>query len=156
MSKKAFTEKRNPGSLDFIESALNENSKDLKNFSERIDRINEKLTNLKALEQNFNKLQVQINTLANNLNSSIQHSQSQPSSTEIFTGEPSFTTLNNNPILILKCKDWKEFQNLASEAKQVSVTIKESERIFEVDVLKDNQIPFTIKAVVECEPESLF
>jgi small-conductance mechanosensitive channel len=140
MSKKAFTEKRNPGSLDFIESALNENSKDLKNFSERIDRINEKLTNLKTLEQNLNILQAQINALSNSLNSSIHQSRFQPSSTESYTRETSCTTFKSNPIIILKCKDWKEFQNLASEAKQVSITIKESERVFEVDVLKENQI----------------
>jgi hypothetical protein len=40
----------------------------------------------------------------------------------------------------LRCKQWEDFQNLATQAQTVSFLYKEAEKTFQVDALKANQI----------------
>lgn len=45
-----------------------------------------------------------------------------------------------NPPVILRCKQWEDFQTLAFQAQTMSFMIKEAEHTFQVDALKGNQI----------------
>lgn len=42
--------------------------------------------------------------------------------------------------IVMKCKNWEEFLNCADLAQKVSVTFRESDKMFEADALKGNQI----------------
>jgi hypothetical protein len=42
--------------------------------------------------------------------------------------------------VILRCKQWEDFQTLASQAQTVSFLYRETEKTFQVDALKNNQI----------------
>jgi hypothetical protein len=44
------------------------------------------------------------------------------------------------PAVVLRCKQWEDFQLLASQAGTVSFTIKDAEKNFQVDALKGNQV----------------
>ncbi len=42
--------------------------------------------------------------------------------------------------MILRCKQWEDFQNLAFQAQTLSFSYKEEEKIFQADALKGNRI----------------
>jgi hypothetical protein len=42
--------------------------------------------------------------------------------------------------VILRCKQWEDFQGLAHQAQTLSFLYREAEKTFQVDALKDNQI----------------
>jgi hypothetical protein len=42
--------------------------------------------------------------------------------------------------VILRCKQWEDFQTLAYQAQTVSFFYREAEKTFQVDALKNNQI----------------
>ncbi len=44
------------------------------------------------------------------------------------------------PPVILRCKQWEDFQGLAAQAQTISFMVKEAERSFQADALKGNQI----------------
>ena len=44
------------------------------------------------------------------------------------------------PPVILRCKQWEDFQTLANQAQTVSFLYREAEKTFQADALKDNQI----------------
>jgi hypothetical protein len=41
--------------------------------------------------------------------------------------------------VILRCKQWEDFQNLVVKAQTLSFSYKEEEKIFQADALKGNQ-----------------
>jgi hypothetical protein len=44
------------------------------------------------------------------------------------------------PPVIMRCKQWEDFQTLAYQAQTLSFLYREAEKTFQVDALKDNQI----------------
>jgi len=42
--------------------------------------------------------------------------------------------------VILRCKQWEDFQTLAFRARTLSFSYKEDEKVFQADALKGNQI----------------
>ena len=48
-------------------------------------------------------------------------------------------TVHIGPSVILHCKQWEDFQNLAVKAQTLSFSYKEEEKIFQADALKGNQ-----------------
>jgi hypothetical protein len=46
----------------------------------------------------------------------------------------------HGPPVILRCKQWEDFQTLAFQAHTLSFMVKEAEKTFQVDALKSNQI----------------
>jgi len=41
---------------------------------------------------------------------------------------------------VVRCKQWEDFQELASGAQTVSFVFRESDRTFEADAVKDNRV----------------
>src|SRR5512137_221917 len=56
MSKRSVIENKNPGSLDFIENSLNENSKDLRELNNEIREINQQLKDVNELKASISRL----------------------------------------------------------------------------------------------------
>jgi len=46
----------------------------------------------------------------------------------------------HGPPVILRCKQWDDFQTLAFQAQTLSFMYKEAEKTFQADALKGNQI----------------
>jgi hypothetical protein len=46
----------------------------------------------------------------------------------------------HGPPVILRCKQWEDFQTLAFQAQTLSFMVKEAEKTFQADALKGNQI----------------
>jgi hypothetical protein len=46
----------------------------------------------------------------------------------------------HGPPVILRCKQWEDFQTLAFQAQTLSFMYKEAEQTFQVDAIKDSQI----------------
>jgi hypothetical protein len=46
----------------------------------------------------------------------------------------------HGPPVILRCKEWDDFQNVAAQAQTLSFMYREAEKTFQVDAVKDNQI----------------
>ena len=142
MSKKSSN---NPGSLDFIENALNENSKDLKNLLEKIESLSKmsntsEPSNLKSVENSLGNLQEQINNITSILNIQIQHNRCSNSAKKPEKEATSLLPAEAIAPIVIKCKNWEEFLTCAASAQQVSVTFRESDKMFEADALKGNQI----------------
>jgi len=133
MSKRSFIENKNPGSLDFIENSLSENSKDLKELTDEMREITQHL-------KDITELKTAVNRLTDSLNQSMPQkgaeadrvdSKMSPNAQEIAPIKANY---------VVKCMNWAEFETYAKGAPQVVFTIRESDRIFEADAVKGNQI----------------
>jgi hypothetical protein len=137
MSKRSFIENKNPGSLDFIENSLSENSKDLKELTDEMREITQHL-------KDITELKTAVNRLSDSLNQSklqkIAETQNKPgvADAEMSTITPELAPIKTN--FVIKCMNWAEFESYAKGAPQVVFTIRESDRVFEADAVKDNQI----------------
>ena len=131
MDRKSIIE-RNPGSLDFIENNLNENSKDLKKILEELRNLSNQIKNMIGLlreeVENIKSLIIQKQFTTKN-------TDSKP----ISYNYPQTIQTYKAPIVI-RCQTWGDFQTHSSGAERVAVTFRQSENIFEADALVGNQI----------------
>ena len=50
------------------------------------------------------------------------------------------TVVQGEPSVILRCKQWADFQVLAMHAQTLFFSYKENEKVFQVDALRGNQL----------------
>ncbi len=156
--------------LDFIVNVLKEHEKDLDKLigelatvTEQIGATSELTGKVEKIEQNVTGLQSEISNLINCL--SIQSTQSPSSATSRIDREtasaPNIREMKPAenitepqhvaaPIMqpnlipttpvILRCKQWDDFQSLAFQSQTMSFMVKEADRTFQVDALKGSQI----------------
>jgi hypothetical protein len=136
--------------LDFIVNVLKEHEKDLDrliselgtvagNFGDTGD-LSGKVENV---EEKISGLQNQITTLIKQLSTNPNTAQTQVTVTQASNdtaNEATQTEAVKGTPIILQCKQWEDFQALATQAQTVSFTHKESEKTFEADALKNNQV----------------
>jgi len=136
MSKRSIIENKNPGSLDFIENSLNENSKDLRELNNEIRQHLKDITELKAVILRLSDLLSQ--------SMSQRGSEAEPEKDSAMSdGKISSTNIEKTPTseyLVVKCANWADFEAHAKGVQQVVFTIRESDRLFEADAVKGNQI----------------
>ena len=139
MSKRSTIENKNPGSLDFIENSLNENSRDLRELNNEIREISQNLKDL-------NELKPAISRLSDLLSQSLTQrgGETELEKTPVLSDtKKTSTNIEATPIseyLVVKCANWEDFETCAKGAQQVVFTIRESDKVFEADALKGNQI----------------
>ncbi len=147
--KKPFVENDDPAAYETIMSSLKENNDDLNTLLNEVrtisDRIGDvcELTTFKRLEEKLLALQ---NSIAEFTKASQparnQTTETTPTQTEQakpqnpFIGYPE----TKNQPMVVKCNKWEEFQNYAKNAETVSFTYRETDRLFEADAVKENQI----------------
>jgi hypothetical protein len=147
MSKKAPSKNEALEALDFIVNVLKEHEKDLDrlindlgNITERLGDTGELSGKIEKVEERLSTLQDEIANLITYLSVSTEtpptpaHSIQKP---KLETPQPSET---RGPPVILRCKQWEDFQTLAYQAQTLSFLYREAEKTFQVDALKDNQI----------------
>ncbi len=150
MSEKPPSKDEALEALDFIVNVLKEHEKDLDRLISELGTVAGNLGDtgelsgkVETVEEKINVLQNQITTLIKHLSTTPNIAQAQvtvtPASKEA-TNETAQTEAAKGTPLILQCKQWEDFQALALQAQTVSFMHKESEKAFEADALKNNQV----------------
>jgi uncharacterized coiled-coil protein SlyX len=146
MSKKAPSKNDALEALDFIVNVLKEHEKDLDKLINELGNITERLGDTGELSGKIEKVEERLTTLQNEIANlitylSVPHEaptavQQAP---EQRTGTVQSREVRGTPV-ILRCKVWEDFQTLAYQAQTLSFLYRETEKTFQADALKDNQI----------------
>jgi hypothetical protein len=160
MSKKPESKNEALEALDFIVNVLKEHEKDLDRLINDLGTVTEQLGEtgelngkVEKVEEKIGNLQDEVSNLLNSISKSTisaiakeaQLPELKEQKIQSFTPPtpahvPAVLAYNSGPSIILRCKQWDDFQNLASQAQTLSFMFKEDERSFQADALKGNQI----------------
>jgi hypothetical protein len=149
MSEKSPSKDEALEALDFIVNVLKEHEKDLDRLVGELGTVAGQLGESGELNIKVKKIEDKISGLQSdvgNLVKSLSNSPRQTSSIvnlrdakELSPETPSVNSANGLPLL-LQCKQWEDFLTLATQAQTVSFSVKEAEKVFEVDALNNNRV----------------
>ncbi len=148
MSKKAPSKDEALEALDFIVNVLKEHEKDLDRLINELGTITQQLGDtgelsgkVEKVEERLTKLQDEITNLITYLSTTSREAPVvQRSLTQEQKPEAISIGAVHGPPVILRCKLWEDFQTLAYQAQTLSFLYKETEKTFQADALKNNQI----------------
>jgi hypothetical protein len=159
MSRKPQSKDEALEALDFIVNVLKEHEKDLDRLinelgtvTEAIGATGELTSKVEKVEERITGLQNEITNLVGYLSTPREATAPTPPAmpkeapkTETAPAIPAPTQAEQSvtmhgPPVILRCKQWDDFQGLATQAQTLSFMMKEPERTFQADALKGNQI----------------
>ena len=132
--------------LDFIVNVLKEHEKDLDKLINELATVTEQLGETGELTGKVEKVEEKINNLQTEVTNLITYlSSAQKEALPAVAKEKAIqaTTdamVQSGPSVILRCKQWEDFMTLAFQARTLSFSYKEDEKIFQADALKGNQI----------------
>ncbi len=125
--------------LDFIISVLKEHEKDLDRLIGELGRITSKIgaggeinTKVERVEQRLETIQGEVANLIKEL------STPKEAGTAAATGNLNLSL--RGPPVIVRCKQWDDFKTLAQGAETVSFLMKEPEKSFQADALKNGRV----------------
>ena len=153
MSEKPPSKDEALEALDFIVNVLKEHEKDLDRLVNELGTVagqmgesGELNTKVKKIEDKISSLQDNVGNLVKSVTVSRKQAAAPESGLEMATSkEETNDAAANQPSLtgvplLFKCKQWEDFQSLATQAQTVSFSFKESEKCYEVTALKNNQV----------------
>jgi len=158
MSRKIPSKDEALEALDFIVNVLKEHEKDLDRLINELGTITERMGDTGELSGKVEKVEERLSTLQNEITNLITHlsasreqlpTPQQALHTPAQISPPPLSTSRTQdlevketrgPPVILRCKIWEDFQNVASQAQTLSFMYREQEKLFQVDAVKDNQI----------------
>jgi len=147
MSKKAPSKNEALEALDFIVNVLKEHEKDLDRLINELGGITERLGDAGELSGKIEKVEERLTTLQNEISNLITYlsaAQEIPTVPAQPAQERRAEALQakeiRGPPVIMRCKQWEDFQTLAYQAETLSFLHREAEKTFQVDALKNNQI----------------
>jgi hypothetical protein len=140
--------------LDFIVNVLKEHERDLDKLINELATVTEQLgdtgeisTKVEKVEEKINNLQKEVTNLITYVSNSTSSALKEaiPTAIKEQTSQASSQTppaqaVQGKPSVILRCKQWEDFQTLAFHAQTLSFCYKEDEKVFQADALKGNQI----------------
>ncbi len=138
--------------LDFIVNVLKEHEKDLDKLINELATVTEQLGEtgnlggkVENLEEKITSLQKEVAELMNYISGVRPKEAStpaigQPQKDQPVPASTPLATETGGPSVILRCKQWEDFQNLAFQAQTLSFCYKEDEKIFQADALKGNRV----------------
>jgi DNA repair exonuclease SbcCD ATPase subunit len=145
MSKKAPSKDEALEALDFIINVLREHEKDLDRLINELGKITERLGEtgelsgkIENIEERLTNLQNEISNLISYLSTSREAAKAPAQPLEVQKFQAPVAV--RGPPVILRCKQWEDFQTLAHQAQTLSFLYKEAEKTFQTDALKDGQI----------------
>lgn len=145
MSKKAPSKDDALEALDFIINVLREHEKDLDRLINELGKITERLGEtgelsgkIENVEERLTNLQGAISNLISYLSTS--HEVPKMPAQTLQAPKAQEPVEIRGPPVILRCKQWEDFQTLANQAQTLSFLYKETEKTFQADALKNNQI----------------
>ncbi len=144
MSKRPQSKDEALEALDFIVNVLKEHEKDLDRLINELGTVTAALGETGELSCKVEKVEERISGLQNEINSLVNFLSASPREAPVLTSEQKAevvqTTVMHGPPVILRCKQWDDFQTLAFQAQTLSFMYKEAEKTFQADALKGNQI----------------
>ncbi len=155
MSKKPQSKDEALEALDFIVNVLKEHEKDLDKLINELGTVTEQLGETGELSVKVEKVEDRITGLQNEINNLVNYLAASPKGgapmpipkpqPQVVTEAPQAQAqapapVMHGPPVILRCKQWEDFQTLAVQAQTLSFMVKEAEKTFQVDALKGNQI----------------
>lgn len=146
MSKRGPSKNEALEALDFIVNVLKEHEKDLDRLINELGIITEKLGDAGEFSGKIEKVEERLATLQNeiaNLITYLSASQEAPLQVKSVRQQEAETKVAREmrgPPVILRCKQWGDFQTLAYQAQTVSFLYRDTEKTFQVDALKNNQV----------------
>ena len=134
--------------LDFIVNVLKEHEKDLDKLISELATVTEQLGDTGDIGGKVEKVEEKITSLQSEVTNLMGYISGVGPKEPLTTSakEPQETPRvvlaekEGGPSVILRCKQWEDFQNLASQAQTLSFNYKEEEKIFQADALKGNRI----------------
>jgi uncharacterized coiled-coil protein SlyX len=134
--------------LDFIVNVLKEHEQDLDKLINELATVTEQMGDsgelsgkVDKVEEKISILQKEVTSLLSHLSSASQQVLPKQASVELPKQvEHTVALLGGGPLVVLRCKQWSDFQTLAAKAQTLSFNIKQEERQFQVDALKNNQL----------------
>jgi hypothetical protein len=146
MSKKPKSKDEALEALDFIVNVLKEHEKDLDRLINELGSVTDALGETGELTCKVEKVEERINGLQNEITGLVQYLSTSPQQAPVSTTvaeqktEVAPASVVHGPPVILRCKQWEDFQTLASQAQTVSFMYKDADKTFQADALKGNQI----------------
>jgi len=144
MSKKPQSKDDALEALDFIVNVLKEHEKDLDRLINELGTVAEQLGDTGELSGKVEKVEQRITGLQNEISSLINYLSTSPREAPLVIKEQKSEVVEagvmHGPPVILRCKQWEDFQTLAFQAQTLSFMYKEAEKTFQADALKGNQI----------------
>jgi hypothetical protein len=127
-------------------NVLKEHEKDLDKLINELATVTEQLGETGELVGKVEKVEEKINGLQKEVTNLITYlsgaqKEALPAAVKEQVGEtvpPAVVQIG--PSVILRCKQWEDFQTLAFQAQTLSFSYKEDEKVFQADALKGNQI----------------
>ena len=137
--------------IDFIINVLKEHEKTLDKSIETITSVIEQVGNTDELESKLDNITEKLETLEKQITTLNGCFSIGASKAEAIVAEKNDSKNNpayklssglvqDGPSVILSCKQWTDFESLASQAHTLSFYHKEAEALFEVSALKGNRI----------------
>jgi hypothetical protein len=133
--------------LDFIVNVLKEHERDLDKLINELATVTEQLGDTSELTGKVDKIEEKINGLQKEVTNLISYmsgtpKEALPAAAKEKAAETAPTTgvALSTASVILRCRQWEDFQALAVSAQTLSFSYKEEEKIFQADALKGNQI----------------
>lgn len=144
MSKKPQSKDEALEALDFIVNVLKEHEKDLDRLINELGTVTQALGETGELSYKVEKVEERISGLQNEINNLVSYLSASPREAPALSSEQKVDVVQagvmHGPPVILRCKQWEDFQTLAFQAQTLSFMYKEAEKTFQVDALKGNQI----------------
>jgi len=147
MSKKTPSKDEAFEALDFIVNVLKEHEKDLDRLINELGNITEKMGDTGVLSGKVEKVEERLSTLQNEITNLITYlsgsHEAPPVPQQLLHAqnkEEPQPRETRGPSVILRCKQWDDFQTLAVQAQTLSFMYREEEKAFQVDAVKDNQV----------------
>ena len=135
--------------LDFIVNVLKEHERDLDKLISELATVTEQMGDTSELTSKVEKVEEKINGLQKEVTSLIGYvssGNSKPSQAVVVKEQPQVmaqiapVVAQVRPSVVLRCKQWEDFQALAAGAQTLSFNYKEEEKVFQADALKGSQI----------------
>jgi len=130
--------------LDFIVNVLKEHERDLDKLINELATVTEQMGDTGELSGKVEKIEEKINGLQREVANFLGYlsSTSKPMGVKEVVHEtiPTPTVIAGNQPVVLRCKQWEDFQALALRAQTLSFNFKEEEKLFQADALKGCQI----------------
>ena len=133
--------------LDFIVNVLKEHERDLDKLINELATVTEQLGDTGELSGKVEKVEEKIGSLQKEVTNLITYvsggspKEALPAAVKEQNGQTAtIPMVHGGASVILRCKQWDDFQTLAFRAQTLSFSYKEDEKVFQADALKCNQI----------------
>jgi seryl-tRNA synthetase len=151
MAKDPGSKDRSLEALDFIINVLKEHEQNLDKLINQLATVTEQIGDIDALngkvenvEEKINIMQKEVTNLIGSMSNApkeaLQAAVKEQELQAQATPAVSLGVVQGGTSVILRCKQWEDFEVLAMHAQALTFSYNEDEKVFQADALKGNQI----------------